>query len=340
MEKKPKRVTIKSIAEELGVSVSTVAQALNDNPNISKQTKERVRRKAKEMNYVRNYFAQNLRQNGSKTVAIIFNELDIPAYGEMVAMISADLAEHGYTTLISDSRYSEEGERNCIETVLTRMPEAILICLSNPESRNTQLLKPHLSNTLILGELDSSAEANTLVVGHRRAGYLSAQHMLSRGNRRNVVFCGPQEFQSSQLFMQGVQDAYDERGLTLCSDDVFWFKPSQQGAAKRFLSLWKERSGELDGVICFCDSMAFGIYQAARQLNLTIPEDISVIGYDDNYLNSFTNPPLTSIHMPREQVAMSCSKFLLGRLLEEDRKLYTYVIEPYLVERSSVAHRA
>ena len=89
MEKKNGRVTIKSIANELGISFSTVAKALNNDPCIRQETRELVQNKAKEMNYTRNYFAQGLRQKGSKTVAIILNEIDIPAYGEMISMISA-----------------------------------------------------------------------------------------------------------------------------------------------------------------------------------------------------------------------------------------------------------
>ena len=339
MEKKNGRVTIKSIANELGISFSTVAKALNNDPCIRQETRELVQNKAKEMNYTRNYFAQGLRQKGSKTVAIILNEIDIPAYGEMISMISADLAEHGYTTLIADSRYSEEAERTCIETVLTRMPEAVIISPANPESSNMQLLQSLQSNTLILGQLDDAADANTLAIGHRRAGYLSAQHMLSSGNRRNLIFCGPQEFQASRLFYQGIRDAYAEKELPLHSEDVFWFKPNEKQSAKRFTQIWTERRGEIDGVICFCDSMAFGIYRAARQLGLRIPEDISVIGYDDSSFNDFSDPPLTTIHMPKDLVAQHCSQFVLDRLIRGGTEKQTFPLEPTLTVRSSVARR-
>lgn len=339
MEKKNGRVTIKSIANELGISFSTVAKALNNDPCIRQETRELVQNKAKEMNYTRNYFAQGLRQKGSKTVAIILNEIDIPAYGEMISMISADLAEHGYTTLIADSRYSEEAERTCIETVLTRMPEAVIISPANPESSNMQLLQSLQSNTLILGQLDDSADANTLAIGHRRAGYLSAQHMLSAGNHRNLIFCGPQEFQASQLFYQGIRDAYAEQGLTLHDEDVLWFKPNEKQSAKQFAQFWTERRGEIDGVICFCDSMAFGIYRAALQLGLRIPQDISVIGYDDSPVNDFANPPLTTIHMPKDLVAQHCSQFVLDRLIRGITEKQTFPLEPTLTVRSSVARR-
>jgi LacI family transcriptional regulator len=163
--------------------------------------------------------------------------------------------------------------------------------------------------------------------------------MLSAGNHRNLIFCGPQEFQSSQLFYQGIRDAYAEKELPLHSEGVFWFKPNEKQSAKQFTKIWTERHGEIDGVICFCDSMAFGIYRAARQLGLRIPDDISVIGYDDSSFNDFSDPPLTTIHMPKDLVAQHCSQFVLDRLIRGSTEKQTFLLEPTLTERSSVARR-
>ena len=96
---------------------------------------------------------------------------------------------------------------------------------------------------------------------------------------------------------------------------------------------------EIDGVICFCDSMAFGIYRAALQLGLRIPEDISVIGYDDSPFNDFSHPPLTTIHMPKDLVAQHCSQFVLDRLIRGITEKQTFPLEPTLTVRSSVARR-
>ena len=329
-------VTIKSIAEALGISFSTVSKALNDDPAISEQTRKLVQAKAKEMNYTRNYFAQSLRQKGSKTVAVIVNDIDIPAYGEMIAIISAKLAAHGYTTMVSDSLYSEEFERSGIRTVISRMPEAVIIAPADPAGKNLTLLEPMYPNTLVLGQLDSAVPTSSLAVDHRLAGRLSAEHLLKNGVCNNLIFGGPEGYQSSDLYLAGVQDAYAAMGIPFPEENVHRFKPDQQTAYRRFCQLWQEDPGFCDGVICFCDSMAFGIYRACRELELSIPGDMSVIGYDDGPANEFTDPPLTTIHMPKDLVAAQSARFVIDRLVGGDNQLHHYTIKPYLADRGSV----
>lgn len=329
-------VTIKSIAEALGISFSTVSKALNNDPAISQQTRELVQAKAKEMNYTRNYFAQSLRQKGSKTIAIIVNDIEIPAYGEMIAIISGKLAAHGYTTMVSDSQYSEEFERSAIRTVLSRMPEAVIITPADPTGNNIQLLEPMYDRTLVLGDLQGTAKTSSLYVDHRLAGRLSAGHMLYNGVEQNLILGGPEGYQSSDLFLQGVRDAYEKANAPFDEGMVLRFKPDQQTAYRRFMELWQETPDFCEGVICFCDSMAFGIYRAARELGLNIPEDLSVIGYDDGPANDFTDPPLTTIHMPKDLVAAQCAQYVVDRLVSGNTQLQSYKLQPYLADRGSV----
>lgn len=336
MEKTSGTITIKSIAEALGISFSTVSKALNGDPAISQQTRELVQAKAKEMNYTRNYFAQSLRQKGSKTVAIIVNDIEIPAYGEMISIISAKLAVHGYTTIVSDSLYSEEFERTSIRTVISRMPEAVIIAPANPAGKNLQLLESMYDKTLVLGDVSGIAQTNSLYVDHRLAGKLSAAHMLYNGIEHNLIFGGPEGYQSSELFLQGVRDAYSKAGIPFDEDLVLRFKPDQQTAYRRFMELWLENPGFCEGAICFCDSMALGIYRATRELELSIPEDLSVIGYDDGPANDFTAPPLTTIHMPKDLVAAQCAQFVIDKLIGGNNQLQNYTLQPYLADRGSV----
>ena len=336
MSKSNGNVTIKSIAAALGISFSTVSKALNNDPTIKAETRKLVQDKAKEMNYTRNYFATALRQQGSKIVAVIVNDIDIPAYGEMIAIISGKLAEHGYTTMVADSQYSEEFERSSIQTVVSRMPEAVIIAPANPSGENLKLLSSLYDKTLVLGDVTDIAPINSLVVDHRLAGRLSAEHMLSNGHENNLIFCGPDGYQSSELFLAGIRDAYEAHGLTVAPETIHRFKPDLQKAYRRFMRVWEDSPEVYEGVICFCDSMALGIYRAARELGLAVGEDLSVIGYDDNPINDYTDPPLTSIHMPKDLVATHCSQFVINRLVGGDNQMYTYHLQPRLVDRGSV----
>ena len=337
MQKQGEKVTIKSIAEELGVSFSTVAKALNDDPRISEHTRNMVKKKAQEMHYVRNYFAQGLRHQESYTVAIILSDIDIPVYAEMITKLSSDLSRLGYTTIVSAPQQGEEAERNCIQSVLSRMPKAIIISPANPASKNVRLLADVYSNTLIFGEPCKDVPANFLSLGHRHAGYLNAKHLLENGRRRNLIMCGPEEYESSQLFYRGVRDAYEEFGLAIDESLVSWFRPSEAIGCQRVTEVWTAAPGSVDGAICFCDTLAFGVYRAAGKLGFSIPEDISVVGYDDNPNNDFTAPPLTSIHQPKDLLTQYCLDFALSCLKNEVGQLKTWRLEPVLASRGSVS---
>ena len=330
------KVTIKSIADALNISFSTVSKALNGDPSISEHTRKMVQEKAQQMHYTRNYFASSLRQNSSKTVAVVINEIDIPAYGELMSMISGELAPHGYTTMISDTQYNDKFEKNCIQNIVSRMPDAIVIAPADPSGNNMHLLTHLWNRTLVLGDIPDESEANIVSVDHRLAGRLSADHMLENGNLRNLILGGPEGYQSSAYFLSGVQDAYAQHGIPFDPACVYRYRPSVQETYKLFKSIWQTNPGSIDGAICFCDSMALGIYKACRELGLKIGEDISVIGYDDNYTNEFTDPPLTSIHLPKDQVATHCTQFVLNRLIDGNTEKYRCNIQPTLVERASV----
>lgn len=337
MQKQGDKVTIKDIAEALGVSFSTVAKALNDDPRISDQTKAMVKKKAQEMHYVRNYFAHSLRHQESYTIAIILSDIDIPVYAEMITKLSSDLSQYGYTTIVSSPHYSEEAERNCIQSVLSRMPKAVILSPASPSSKNVKLLEALYPNTLILGEPCEEVKANFLALGHRHAGYLNAKHLLENGRQKNLIMCGLQAYESSVLFYQGVEDAYAELGLTIDESMVSWFRPSEDAGYRRFMEVWEANPGCIDGAVCFCDSLAFGVYRAARQLQLSIPEDVSVVGYDDNPTNDFTAPPLTSVHQPKDLLTQYCMEFALKCLKNEEAELQTWQLEPVLSQRCSVS---
>ena len=328
-------VTIKSIANRLGISFSTVSKALNGDPNVSEKTRELVAKTAQEMHYTRNVFAQSLRQKGSKTVAILLNDIDVPAYGEMVAAISSELAAYGYTTLIADARYSLDLERSSIQTMLGWMPEAVIVSPADPASESMKLLAPLSDRTLVLGSVEG-ANISSLEVDHRLAGFLSAEHMLQCGVKNNLIFGGPMGYQSSELFLAGVKDAYAKYGVELRDDAVYRFRPEIAAAHDLFADLWRQQPGLCEGVICFCDSMALGIYKAAAELGLSVPDDVSVIGYDDSPIHDFTAPPLTTIHMPKDLVAKNCTQYVLDLLLGGNTQTRTYLLRPFLHERGSV----
>ena len=327
-------VTVKSIAKELNISFSTVAKALNNNPKIKESTRELVINKAREMGYHGNFMAKNLRNKASKTVAILVNDFDIPAYGDMINQISKELLSAGFVTVVCNSQYDEEIEKASLENILSTMPTALIVSPINPAHENIKLLSGVLDRTVMIAQPIPGLETNYVSIDHTQSGYLSASHMLAK-SRDNLLFLGPSAFQASQNFLKGAQKAYKENKMTIEKNNIFHFRPDAEKACNLFIELYNS-GRKPGGVICFCDSTAFGIYKAAQKLGLKIPQDLKVIGYDDGFADDFANPPLTTIHVPKEEIAKYCTEKILKMRNSEDKNLTCKILESSLIIRKSV----
>ena len=336
-----KPVTIKSIAQELGISFSTVAKALNNNPSIKQETRELVLSKAQEMGYTPNTLAKGLRGSSTKTISVIFNDIENPMLTYIFRNISIEMSKYGYTTIILDSQFSETIERNNILTVLSRQPDFIILEPASTNMDNLSLLEGYESKLILQGARYESVNCHHVTIDYAQGGYLAASELLSKHHRDCLVITEPLSFPISEQFIQGIQRAYAEYGLTLSEDRIFTTHSSITNGFQTIMKLWNEETKSFTlpftGVMTFDDHIAHGVYKAAAHLNLSVPNDISVIGFDDNPLSAFSMPPLSTIHLPNEKMAESCIQILHKVLLEHQTTTCLFSLEPYFVGRGSVA---
>jgi len=337
--KESKKTTIKTLAEDLNISFSTVAKALNHDPKIKKETIELVNRLAEERGYKPNYMAKGLKNNTSKTIGFILNDVENPSLAYVFKRISVKMAKYDYSTLICDSQYDASVERKNILSILSRTADAIVIFLVSNDTQNLALLNEVAERVIILGD-SSHPQFSCVAIDYELGGYLSAIEMLEKGHREYVVFAEPEEFPASAQYLKGIRKAFSEYGLSLDNDRIFFTSASIDNGCNLFLELWdpelKKMKIPFTGVLTFCDSMAHGVYKACKILKLSIPDDISVIGYDDNPLSAYSNPPLTTVYLPKERLLDSCYEILVSKLLHGATGAMRYFLEPHLVKRESV----
>jgi len=330
------KVTIKSIAEEMGISFSTVSKALNGDPRVKKETLERVLKKAIEMNYTPNQLARGLRSKETKTIAMILNDLDNQVHTMIVKQVSIALAAYGYTTLVCDSQFNEELERQNIIGVLSRMPAALIISPVGPGLDNLLLLSGMLEKTIVLDYVSEQLATNYVHLNHTRSGFLSAEAMLRVGHRRNLVLAGPAAFPASSSYIDGIRQAYAHYEVPFAEASLMHCIPSIEAGYEAVMAHAQAQQLPFTGVIAFCDTLAYGVFKAAAKLQLHVPTDLSVIGYDDNPIAAFSSPPLTSIHVPRERIAQHCANILIEKVTGNYKRLCSYSLETTLSERASI----
>ena len=333
-------VTIKSIAQELGISFSTVSKALNGNPAIKEETREMVVEKARELGYTPNSLAKGLRGDSTKTIAVIFNDIENPALTFIFRSIAIDMANYGYTTMIFDSQFSEATERANILTVLSRQPDFIILEPNSTNTENLKLLEGMERRLILQGARYESVDCHYIHVDYFRGGYLSAYELLSKGHRDCLVFTQPLSFPISRLYGLGIKKAFEEYHIPFDDERIFITPSTIADGFKRMQELWDTRQKRyripFTGIMTFDDNLAYGVYKSAKQNGLSIPEDVSVIGFDDTPITQFSAPPLTTIHLPKEKMAESYIQILNSTLIDQHTDIRTFTLEPYLVSRDSV----
>ena len=333
-------ITIKDIAKKLGISFSTVAKALNDDPVVAEVTRERVHEKAKEMGYFPNMMASGLRSKSTRTIGVILNDIENPTRSYIIKRISMEMVKNGFTPFIFDSAYDEKLEERNLITLLSRMPEAILVSPVNKQFSNISLLEKMYDRTIILSKENNHYPTNYVHMDHVRGGYIAANKMLSMGHKENLIIMEPHDYPSAVQFYNGVQAAYKESGMTLDSDHIAYTFPNMEGGKKAIFDYYdmkrKRFHFPITGVIASNDLMAIGVYSAAQELGIKIPDDISVIGYDDLPIASLVSPKLTTLSYPKERIANFCTEILLSKLLNNDENIYKYSLEPDFILRKSV----
>jgi len=333
-------VTIKDIAKQLGISFSTVAKALNDDPVVAELTRKRVKKKAEEMGYFPNLMAIGLRSKSTHSIGVILNDLENPTRSYIIKQISIEMVRYGFTTFIFDSAYDKKLEERNITNLLSRMPDGILISPVEKDFSNIHQLENVYDRTIILSKKHEGFLTNYVHMDHVKGGYLAASKMLAMGHKKNLIIMEPPNYPSAVQFYAGIKEAHHEFGFEFDDRYISYAFPNLEGgtnALERFFDKQRKKFKlPITGVIASNDLMAIGVYQAAQNLGIRIPDQISVIGYDDLPIATLVTPKLSTLIYPKEKIANYCTEILIAKITGNDSRIYEYSLEPEFIMRESI----
>ena len=315
----PKRVTIKQIAQLAGVSVSTVSRVINGSQLVDEETRQRVQAVIREQNYIPNRLAQGLVRQHSRTVALILPDIANPFFSDIIHGVEDALVPRGYSMYLCNSNFNHDRESQFLEEMAERQAEGAII-ISAFLQNVPQIQRLNQSTMRIVGihtqieGIDrvnttdyqgmSSATAHLLELGHRRIAFLCID---LRGCRpRYKAYC-------DQLEKNGVEvdPAYVREGIR----EAYTPNPGYL-LTKALLELPKPPTA----IQTLNDHLAYGAYKAIFEKGLRVPEDISVVGYDDLPLSQLLQPPLTSVHQPAYEMGEAGAELLLKDLGQGERR--------------------
>jgi LacI family transcriptional regulator len=299
--------TIRDVAARAGVSHQTVSRVINDNPQVTAATRERVLTSIKELGFVPNPLARGLLSNQTRSLGVVAEDISDQFFARMAAGAEAEARRRGYYLMIG-SVEPGDNEAGYLRLMLERRVEGLIVARPS-----VPLSAEALSAGIPVVAVGIGAHADVTVVDvdNRQGGCDATKHLLDRGHRRIATIVGPAPWPSAASRLDGYRDALQRAGAQeLVEHADGWGLDEGFAAASRLL----ERDAGFTALFAHSDLIALGAIRRLREGGLRIPDDVSVVGYDDLPVAAYVEPALTTVHQPMHEVGVVAAGLLLDQL--------------------------
>lgn len=334
------KVTIKDIARKLGVSATTVSNALNDKPGVGKTARKKIVNLAKKMGYQPNYFAKGLVSRQSYAIGLVITNIADPFYPELALGAQEKASESGYTMMLFNTEHSLETERRTIEMLKAKGVDGIILSTVHQDDPNITLLEALdipfvLVNRLILNPMKAS-QIDSVSLDNYGGSYKAGVHLCRMGHRKIAIIAGDLNSSTAIMRTKGGTDAFKAYGVDFKDDWLIeggYSKDNAYLASQDLLS----RTDRPTAILAQDDNMALGVREAAFEAGLKIPEDLALIGFNDIDISSLTGIELTTVTQNQYSMGQTCAELLINKLKHLSPRGVTnnIVMETELVVRRS-----
>ncbi len=328
-------VSIKDVAKAAKVSYSTVSRALNNSPRVQLETRARIQRLAAEMGYLPSAVGRSLVTRRTHTLGIVVSTITDLFFAEVIDAIEETSLSHGYAVLLTNSGGVPQRELAAIRALRARWVDGIIVvscCASKDElvAEKAGDIPIVIINNAQREHIGFSVEVDS-VTGAK----VATEHLLAQGHRRIAHIAGPPTEWDAAERQSGFEQALQGQGLRPDPELTVVGGSRPQGgirAMKRLLALPNLPTA----VFCYNDALALGAIRAARDAGLRVPQDLSVVGFDDIDLAPYLEPPLTTVAQPKRAMGERAVQMILA-LLTGDAAVADCVLPGHLVVRGSTA---
>ena len=310
------KVTLKKIAETLGLSTATVSKALKDYDDISPKTKLKVKELANSLNYKPNSFAQSLRNQESKIIGLIIPEIVHHFFANIILGVIKTAEKNGYLVITLQSDESYKIEKKQIELLLYRNVDGILISLADNTVNYKHINEIRQSGVpvVLYDKISKSIDCHRVVIDDQKAAFNATKHLIDIGCKKIAHVRGALKPQTTIDRFIGYKNALKAHNIPFDNSIVFetehlTFKDGRLIADEIAL---KHR--DIDGVFAFTDLLATGILVGLKEHGFKIPEDISIIGFSNWFLTTITTPTLSTVDQPGFIMGEEAFKLLLEEI--------------------------
>lgn len=327
--------TIKDVARLAGVSVATVSRVINHSPKASDASRQAVLCAMETLNYHPNANARALAQQATETIGLVVGDVSDPFFGAMVKAVEQVAYRTGNFLLIGNGYHQEDKERQAIEQLMRHRCAALVVHAKVMRDKELTELMQQIPGMVLINRILPGYEKRCVALDDRYGAWLATRHLIQQGHTKIGYICSNHAISDAEDRLQGYYDAMKESGLP-CNEQLVTFAEPDESGGEQAMTELLERGRHFTAIACYNDSMAAGAMGVLNDNGISVPGEISLIGFDDVLVSRYVRPRLTTVRYPVVTMATQAAELALA--LAENRPLpaITHLFVPTLVRRQSV----
>ncbi|UKH17145.1 substrate-binding domain-containing protein [Actinobacillus pleuropneumoniae] len=326
--------TMKDIARIAGVSTSTVSHVINNSRFVSDEIRQRIEKVVAELNYTPSLVARSLKVKETNTIGMLVTTSSNPFFAEVVRHVERYCERHNYHLILVNTDGNSDNLAQHLDRLLRKQVDGLLLMCSEPQDLDESVMTNIQLPMVIIDWWQQALKADKVHENSELGGYLATKALIDAGYSEIAVITGEQSKSHTLNRLHGYKRAILEANLQIRPEWIVEGHFDYQAGlecASRLLTA----NSRPQAIFAMSDSIAIGVYQAAWQAGLRIPQDIAVIGYDNIELSQYLAPPLSTIHQPKARLAKNAVEQLIARIHQPDKAYQEIELTPELIVRRS-----
>jgi LacI family transcriptional regulator len=337
------RLTISDIAKLAGVSKSSVSLVLNNKPGVSEKIRREILEIIEKYRYNPSQIAQSLAARETRSIGLIIKEIDNPYFSRLMRGVYDSCSELGYSVLLGSSELSEGKEAEIIKTLVSKRVDGLIISPLQSEGSDFSYLIDLLKDNyplVILGAV-TNYPTNVVDIDNTKAAYDAVSLLIRNGHTKIAHFGGPVHSGHGQKRLEGYKQALSDHGIPINKNYIAVVEPYIPDGYQAGKNLFSGNSDAPTAVFCYNDLVAIGLINALTDLGIEVPDDVSVMGFDNIDFSEYVRIPLTTVQMPAYEIGKAAASLLIKQINKPSPPLIERVIlEHKIIERDSIARRS
>lgn len=327
--------TIYEVAALAGVSLSSVSRVMNNHPHVSEKTKIIVNAAMKELGYRPNSVARSLASKRSDCIGILVSELHGPFYGDMLSGIESELRTAGKHAIITAGHSDEATEKAGIDFLIDRNCDALILLVDALSDDYLIKLSKGSTPIVVINRHITEIDKNCFYLDNFLGGYLATKHILEYGHKEIAYISGPLMKQDTTDRLNGHKKALTEFGIEF-NEELFYEGTYLIESGKEGVNHLLKKQLPFTAIICANDEMASGAMKNIRDNDMAIPDDCSIIGFDNSFFTEYLHPQLTTVNYPIKDMAKMSALWILKNIYNNNKLIIKNEFTPTLVSRESI----